>query len=65
MNGLQNLADALESGSNEVLVDAEIGRKAVVSIDRMLAFAEQKKANMRPVADLAQEQKLFSGIGPA
>ena len=65
MNGLANLADALENGSNEVFVDPEIGRKAVLCIDRMLDFAAAKKANVRPGADLAQEAKLFSGIGPA
>jgi quinolinate synthase len=31
----------------------------------MLDFAAQRKANVRPSSDLAQEQKLFSGIGPA
>ena len=65
MNGLQNLADTLESGNNEILVDPVIGRQAYVSIDRMLAFAALQKANVRPSSDLAQEQKLFSGIGPA
>ena len=65
MNGLQNLADVLESGRNEVLVDPEIGRKAYDCIDRMLSFAAQKKANVRPSGDLAKDEKLFSGIGPA
>jgi quinolinate synthase len=65
MNGLQNLADVLESGRNEVQVDPEIGRKAYGCIDRMLHFAAQRKANARPGADLAKEQKLFAGIGPA
>jgi quinolinate synthase len=65
MNGLQNLADVLESGSNEILVDVEIGRKAYGCIDRMLVFAAQQKANVRPSGDLAKEQKLFSGVGPA
>ncbi|GIZ51234.1 quinolinate synthase NadA [Noviherbaspirillum aridicola] len=65
MNGLQNLADVLESGRNEIHVDPEIGRKARVCIDRMLDFAAQRKANVRPGADLAKEQKLFAGIGPA
>jgi quinolinate synthase len=65
MNGLQNLADVLESGRNEILVDPEIGRKAFVCIDRMLDFAAQRKANVRPSGDLAKEQGLFSGIGPA
>jgi len=31
----------------------------------MLDFAAAKKANTRPSSDLASEQKLFSGIGPA
>ena len=57
MNGLQNLADVLESGSNEIHVDPEIGRKAYVCIDRMLDFAAQQKANVRPSGDLAQRTK--------
>lgn len=65
MNGLQNLADVLESGRNEIHVDPEIGRKATVCIDRMLDFAAAQKANVRPSGDLAKEQQLFSGIGPA
>ena len=65
MNGLQNLADTLESGGNEIQVDPDIGRRAFVCIDRMLAFAALQKAQVRPGPDLAQEQKLFSGIGPA
>ncbi|WP_076591111.1 quinolinate synthase NadA [Herminiimonas arsenitoxidans] len=65
MNGLQNLADVLESGRNEIHVDPEIGRKATVCIDRMLDFAAAEKANVRPSSDLAKEQQLFSGIGPA
>ncbi len=65
MNGLQNLADVLESGRNEIQVDAEIGRQAFGCIERMLAFAAQQKANVRPSGDLAQEQKLFAGVGPA
>ena len=65
MNGLQNLVDVLESGRNEIHVDPETRRKAVVCIDRMLDFAAHRKANVRPAADLGQEGKLFSGIGPA
>ena len=65
MNGLQNLANVLESGRNEIQVDAEIGRQAFSCIERMLAFAAQQKANVRPSGDLAQEQILFAGIGPA
>lgn len=65
MNGLRNLAEVLETGSNEIHVDPEIGRKAYVCIDRMLDFAAKKKANVRPSGDLAKDQQLFSGIGPA
>ena len=69
MNGLQNLADVLENmetgTANEIHVDPEIGRQAVVSINRMLDFAAAKKARVQPGADLAKEAQLFSGIGPA
>ncbi len=41
MNGLANLAEALESGLNEIHVDPAIGRRAKVSIERMLEFARQ------------------------
>jgi quinolinate synthase len=65
MNGLQNLADVLESGRNEIHVDPEIGRQAKRAIDRMLDFAAAKKAKALPTGALEQEGKLFSGIGPA
>ncbi len=65
MNGLQNLIDVLESGANEIHVETTIRTKAVNCINRMLDFAAAKKANVRPSSDLAAEQKLFSGIGPA
>jgi quinolinate synthase len=48
-----------------VHVDAAVREKAVTCIQRMLDFAAARKANTRPSADLAAEQKLFSGIGPA
>ena len=65
MNGLQNLIDVLESGANEIHVEPATREKAVTCINRMLDFAADKKANVRPSSDLAAEQKLFSGIGPA
>ena len=43
MNGLVNLAHTLETGENEIHVDPEIGRQAMVSVKRMLDFAEQLK----------------------
>ena len=65
MNALQNLADVLESGANQIQVDPAISKKAVVCIDRMLQFAAERKAKVAPGADLAAEQALFAGIGPA
>ena len=65
MNSLQNLADVLESGRNTISVDEAIRAKAVTCIDRMLDFAAARKANVRPSADLAAEQTLFAGLGPA
>lgn len=65
MNGLRNLAEVLENSSNEVTIDADVGLAAKGCIDRMLQFAADKKANVRPSSDLAAEQKLFQGIGPA
>ncbi|MGD8812545.1 MAG: quinolinate synthase NadA [Thioalkalispiraceae bacterium] len=44
MNGLQNLAETLETGSNEIHVDPEIGKQALVSVTRMLDFARQQPA---------------------
>ena len=65
MNSLQNLAVVLESGRNTISVDETIRAKAVTCIDRMLDFAAARKANVRPSADLAAEQTLFAGLGPA
>ena len=41
MNGLFNLAEVLETGCNEIHIDPEIGRRAVLPIQRMLDFARQ------------------------
>jgi len=41
MNGLKGLLHVLETGANEIKIDPAIGRRAVVSINRMLAFAGQ------------------------
>ena len=65
MNGLKNLADALETGANEVHVDPEIGRQARRAIDRMLDFAAAKKAQALPSGALEQNATLFNGVGPA
>jgi len=41
MNSLKGLLNVLETGADEILVDPTVGRRAVVSINRMLAFAGQ------------------------
>ena len=40
MNGLQNLAETLETGKNEIHVDPEVGKQALISVTRMLDFAK-------------------------
>jgi quinolinate synthase len=65
MNGLRNLAETLENGTDEVQVNEAVGFAAKRCIDRMLGFAADRKMNVRPGSDLATEQKLFQGIGPA
>ena len=53
MNGLQNLADSLEQGTNEVHVDPEIGRQAQVSVQRMLDFAAELNTGATGESNLA------------
>lgn len=65
MNGLRNLAAALENGTGEVHVEPALGRQAKVCIDRMLDFAAAEKLRVAPTGTLEQEQALFGGIGAA
>lgn len=58
MNGLAELAHALETGAGEVHVDPALGRRARVPIDRMLAFTAGLKSG-------ASASSLMSGIGAA
>lgn len=43
MNGLQNLADSLEHGTNEIFVDEAIRQLALKSVSRMMDFAKNLK----------------------
>ena len=64
MNGLQNLAQTLETGDNEIHIDADAGRKALRGIQRMLDFAASRKPADAPVA--RQYNKVYAqGMGPA
>jgi quinolinate synthase len=65
MNGLANLADVLERGHNEIFVDPAIGERARVPIDRMLAFAAERKRRVQASGDLARDGALFSQVGAA
>ena len=52
MNGLHNLLETLEGApGHEVFVDAEIGRKAKVPIERMLEFAKKNLPAMQGSGD--------------
>ena len=65
MNGLINLAEVLETGRNEIQVEPDIGRRARLSISRMLEFSKGLNLNVVPSGDLAKDAPLFKGIGPA
>lgn len=43
MNNLRNLAEVLRTGSNEVLVDPEVGRKALRATQRMIDFVAARR----------------------
>ncbi|WP_163336896.1 quinolinate synthase NadA [Desulfopila sp. IMCC35008] len=43
MNSLQNLAEVLEKGTNEIMVSPELAAKAQIPINRMLEFARRMK----------------------
>ena len=47
MNGLENLAQTLETGANEVHVDPDTGKLAMQSLNRMLDFAAREKQETR------------------
>ncbi|MCD0506103.1 quinolinate synthase NadA [Bordetella petrii] len=65
MNELAGLAHALEHGRNEITLDPALGRRAKVPIDRMLAFAEQRKQRVRASGDMARDTALYGNVGPA
>ncbi|MBB5346569.1 quinolinate synthase NadA [Desulfoprunum benzoelyticum] len=43
MNSLQNLAEVLKTGKNEIVVSADLARKAAIPIRRMLDFARDMR----------------------
>lgn len=65
MNTLTKLSHVLEQGENEILIEENIRQEAKKSLDRMLAFSDSVKMNVRASGDLAQDQVLFANVGPA
>jgi quinolinate synthase len=47
MNALENLLETLETGINEIHIDAEIGRKALIPLDRMVKFAASNRLRVK------------------
>ncbi|UNM96917.1 quinolinate synthase NadA [Ignatzschineria rhizosphaerae] len=65
MNTLTKLSSVLEHGENEIFIEENIRQEAKKSLDRMLAFADNTKINIRASGDLSQDHTLFANIGPA
>ncbi len=53
LNSLENLAHTLEQGVNEIQVDPGIGKQAMVSVKRMLDFAQSLKTPATGEANIA------------
>jgi quinolinate synthase len=47
MNVLENLESALVDGSNEVLIDENVRQKALVPLERMVAFQSSERIRIR------------------
>ncbi len=65
MNGLQNLAAALEYGHGEILLEDDLAARARVPLDRMLSFAARRQQRVRASGDLARDGALYAHLGPA
>lgn len=47
MNTLEELERTLESGHNEIFVDPEVGKRALVPLERMVSFANSGELRIR------------------
>jgi quinolinate synthase len=47
MNTLENLEATLINSDNEILVDPEIGKQALLPLERMVKFAESSQLRMK------------------
>ncbi len=65
MNTLEKIKNALIHQSDEIMIDEDIRRKAQISMERMLNFAETRQLNVKASGDLSQDSVLFKHVGPA
>lgn len=65
MNGLKNLAETLERGTNEIHIDLAAGKKALKGIQRMLDFAQARKTAVAIPNDAQYGRDYAHGMGPA
>lgn len=63
MNTLQNLAEALEQGLNEIHVEQAIAERAQLGIKRMLDFSANKQINVKASGDFVADQALYKNVG--
>jgi quinolinate synthase len=52
MNGLQNLANALETGTNEIFIDETLRQQALRSLTQMLDFSRGQGLVLKPVVPI-------------
>ncbi len=65
MNGLANLAEALQAGTNRIEIDPDLAARARKSIQRMLDFAKGLDLANAPVMSARSAPGDRTGIGPA
>jgi quinolinate synthase len=65
MNGLANLAEALQAGTNRIEIDADLAARARKSIQRMLDFAKGLDLTHAPVMAAHSVPGDRNGVGPA
>ncbi len=65
MNGLANLAEALQAGTNRIEIDPDLAARARKSIERMLDFAKGLDLANAPVMSARSAPGDRTGVGPA
>lgn len=65
MNGLKGVEQCLEKGTGEIVLDAELADKAMISLQRMLDFADAHKRNVKSSGDRIKDRPLYQHVGAA